>query len=157
MHLLAREETGLRCLLQVALAGRWGDPVPIAQVAEAEGISSVYAAKLMRQLRLAGLVESTRGAAGGYRLTRPADAITVWDAIEVLGGSLFPESFCECHPGLQKDCVRGTDCALRALWRRVDDAVRGVLTGITLADLHRSEPDMVRWLDRTQPRASLSS
>ena len=58
MHLLAREETGLRCLLQVALGEMAGEPVPIAQIAAAESISSVYAAKLLRQLRLASLVES---------------------------------------------------------------------------------------------------
>ena len=68
MHLLAREETGLRCLLQVALEDRSGAPVPIAQIAAAEGISGVYAAKLLRQLRIAGLVESTRGAAAGWAL-----------------------------------------------------------------------------------------
>ena len=73
MHLLAREETGLRCLLQVALSelGEGGPcPVPIARMAAAEGLSDVYAAKLMRQLRMAGLVESVRGANGGYRLSR---------------------------------------------------------------------------------------
>ena len=51
MHLLAREEAGLRCLLRVALRGSTGTPVPIAQIAAGEGISGVYAAKLMRQLR----------------------------------------------------------------------------------------------------------
>ena len=62
MHLLAREEAGLRCLLQVALselAESLPAPLPIAQIAAAEGLSDVYAAKLMRQLRLAGLVESS--------------------------------------------------------------------------------------------------
>jgi len=145
MHLLAQEEYGLRCLSRLSRHAGAG-PLTIHEIADAEGLSADYAAKLLRELRRGGLVTSTRGAAGGYRLTRPAGEITVWDAIEVLGGSLFPERFCECHPGLQKDCVRGTDCALRALWRRVDEAIRTVLTGITLEDLHRSEPEMIRWL-----------
>ncbi len=145
MQLLAQEEYGLRCLTR--LSRHEGDrPLTIQEIAKAEGLSADYAAKLLRELRRGGLVTSTRGAAGGYRLTRPAGEITVWDAIQVLGGSLFPESFCECHPGLQKDCVRGTDCALRALWQRVDEAIRGVLSGITLDDLRRSEPEMIRWL-----------
>ena len=65
MHLMAREESGLRCLLEVARGAALGAPVPIVRIAEGADISEVYAAKLMRQLRLAGLVESVRGAAGG--------------------------------------------------------------------------------------------
>ena len=38
-----------------------------------------------------------RGAVGGYRLARPAREITVWSALQVLGGEFFPESFCACH------------------------------------------------------------
>ena len=86
MQLLAQEEYGLRCLLQVAQQ-RGSDPLSIQAVAEAEGLSPEYAAKLMRALRQAGLVQSTRGAAGGYRLSRPPASITVWDVIQALGGS----------------------------------------------------------------------
>ena len=57
----------------------------------------------------------------------------------MLGGSLLPENFCECHAGQRAECVRAGDCSLRALWRSVDDAVRGVLAGVTLHDLHRGE------------------
>jgi Rrf2 family protein len=137
MHLLAREETGLRCLLQVALEDRSGAPVPIAQIAAAEGISGVYAAKLLRQLRIAGLVESTRGAAGGYRLTRSAVEITVWDAIHALDESFLPASTCDCDPEDRVDCRRTTDCAVSSLWRRIGDEIRRELSGITLAELCR--------------------
>ncbi|MAE93356.1 MAG: transcriptional regulator [Deltaproteobacteria bacterium] len=153
MQLLAQEEYGLRCLSRLSRHGGEG-PLTIQEIARAEGLSSDYAAKLLRELRRGGLVTSTRGAAGGYRLTRGASEITVWDAIEVLGGSLFPERFCECHPGLRHDCVRGADCALRALWRRVDTAIRGVLQGITLDDLRRNEPEMKQWLGSAPTQAT---
>ncbi len=156
MQLLAQEEYGLRCLTRLSHHEGEG-PLTIHEIARAEGLSPDYAAKLLRELRQGGLVTSTRGAAGGYRLTRPPDRITVWQAIEVLGGSLFPERFCACHPGLHDDCVRGANCALRALWRRVDDAIRAVLSEITLEDLRRSEPDMVRWLEDTAPRRTAIS
>jgi Rrf2 family protein len=135
MHLLAREETGLRCLLQVALSGSAGGPVPIAQIAAQEAISGVYAAKLMRQLRIAGLVESTRGAAGGYLLSRPADRISVWDAIRALDESFLPESDCECDPTDRLDCRRTTSCAVSSLWRRLGDKIRRELEGVSLAEL----------------------
>jgi Rrf2 family protein len=153
MQLLAQEEYGLRCLLELS---RHDGPQPrtIHEIAQAEGLSPDYTAKLLRELRRGGLVESTRGASGGYRLARPADQITVWEAIEVLGGALFPESFCACHPGQRSTCVRGSDCALRALWRRVDAAVRDVLSRIRLGDLLRSEPAMVAWLGGERPRGA---
>ena len=145
MQLLSSEEYGLRCLLRVA--GADGASVPISQIAGAEGISPEYTAKLMRQLRLGGLVTSLRGAEGGYRLTRPAAEITVWGALSVLGGEFFPEGFCACHPGQQRECVRTTDCSLRALWRTVQSSLRETLEAISLADLRRDERSMAVWLD----------
>ena len=140
MQLLAQEEYGLRCLLELARHGELART--IHEVAAAEGLSPDYAAKLLRELRRGGLVASTRGAAGGYRLARDANAITAWDAIAVLGGALFPVGFCECHPGRAERCVRSQDCALRAIWRAADAAVRGVLSRVTLADLVGSEASM---------------
>jgi Rrf2 family protein len=125
----------------VALEGQSGAPVSIAQIAAGEGISGVYAAKLMRQLRIAGLVESTRGAAGGYRLTRDADEITVWDAIGALDDSFLPAATCDCDPEDRIDCRRTTDCAVSSLWRRIGDEVRSQLSGISLAELCRGTLD----------------
>ncbi len=135
MHLLAREEAGLRCLAQVALAGASGTPVPIARIARAEGLSDVYAAKLMRQLRLAGLVESVRGVNGGYRLGRPAETISVWDAIRALDESFLPTSDCDCQPEDRIDCRRTTACAVASLWRRLGDRIRDSLESVSLAAL----------------------
>ena len=145
MQLLASEEYGLRCLLQVARGGSEA-PVSIPAVARAEGLSADYVAKLLRRLRLAGLVRSTRGVEGGYRLTRAAHEISVWSALEALGGEFFSESFCACHAGVKRRCARSRDCSLRPLWRELQAAVRGRLERIQLADLLRDEPTMSAWL-----------
>lgn len=151
MHLLAQEEYGLRCLLQVA---RHPGPAPltIPEIAEAEGLSPEYTAKLMRALRQGELVTSTRGPGGGYRLARTPEEITAWEVVGVLGGSFFPQNFCEDHPGALRDCVHTTNCSVRALWRSVEGAVRDVLSRITLADLARGEHDFAVWVD--EPSAS---
>ncbi len=146
MQLLATEEYGLRCLLRVAAAGD-GGTLAIPRIAEAEGLSPEYAAKLLRQLRLGGLVESERGADGGYRLARPASSITVWEALAVLGGAFYSEDFCACHAGQRRQCVRATDCSLRAVWRAAQRSIETTLSGITLEDLRRDEGAMVTWLD----------
>ena len=106
-----------------------------ARIAAAEDLSDVYAAKLMRQLRLAGLVESVRGASGGYRLTRDAAAITVWDAIHALDDSYLPGAACDCDPADRIDCRRTTACAVTSLWRRVGGEIRASLEAVTLAEL----------------------
>src|SRR5262245_26460904 len=150
MQLLAQEEHGLRCLLQVA-QHLGPDPLSIQAVAEREGLSPEYAAKLMRALRQAGLVQSTRGAAGGYRLSRPPESITVWEVIQALGGSLYSDAFCDSHPGQRRDCVHTASCSIRGLWRSVETAVRGVLDHVTLADLVR--PPLVPVID-APPRSA---
>jgi Rrf2 family protein len=142
MHLFAQEEYGLRCLVRVAR--HKGPKAPtIPGIAAAEGLSPEYTAKLMRVLRQGGLVESTRGAIGGYRLTRPPGEITVWEVLEVLGGSFFPEDFCDTHPGQHRDCVHTDDCSIRALWRSVNGALGKILKGITLADLFPAESSSI--------------
>jgi Rrf2 family protein len=142
MQLLAQEEYGLRCLLQVA-RNPGPDPLTIPEIADREGLSPEYAAKLMRALRQADLVVSTRGAGGGYRLARPASEMTAWQVIQVLGGSLFPAGFCETHPGLRDDCVHSTGRSLRGLWSSVENAIRGVLENVTVAQLARDDSTLL--------------
>ena len=154
MHLLAQEEYGLRCLLQVA-RHQGGNPLTIAEIAQAEGLSPEYTAKLMRALRKGQLVLSTRGAGGGYRLARPAREITPWEVIRVLGGSFFDDSFCSSHPGLLRDCVHTTDCAVRSLWRKVEGAVRELLESVTLEDLQQREEPMLLLLELPKGRPGL--
>ena len=149
VQLLASEEYGLRCLLQVA-SRHGGEPISTAEVAAAEGLSPEYAAKLLRRLRLAGLVESVRGVAGGYRLARAPQEIPVWRALDALGGEFFALDFCACHAGSQRRCVRASDCSLRALWHRMQTALREALAGVSLADLARGEQAMGAWLS-TRP------
>jgi len=138
MHLMAQEEYGLRCLLQVAKA-KSKEPLTISDIAESEGLSLEYAAKLLRQLRLGGLLESRRGASGGYWLSRPATEISAWEALEVLGGAFVSEDFCRTHPGQSEHCVRDTDCGIRPLWEVIENKLRDVLSQISLADLGADE------------------
>ena len=72
MHILAMEEYGLRCLLQVAFHPGPG-LLTAPEIARREGLGPEYVARIMRALRVGGLVVSTRGASGGYRLPRPPE------------------------------------------------------------------------------------
>ena len=118
-------------------------------------MSADYVAKLMRALRQGGLVTSARGASGGYNLARAAGEISVWEAIDVLGGGpLFSADFCESHPGQMRDCVHTSDCAIRGLWRSVSDLLGNFLQSVTLTDLTGQELSPVDWLARSGGEAN---
>ncbi len=144
MKLSSQEEFGLRCLLRVGRAGAEGS-VAISELARSEGISEPNVAKMMRLLRTAGLVQSTRGQAGGYALARPADAISIGEALAALGGRLYEASFCDTHAGVGRLCTNMPDCSIRSVWRMVQRAVDDVLEKITLKDLLVPEREMNDW------------
>ncbi len=141
MQFSAQEEYGLRCLLRLELADS-GKSATLAEISQAEGISVPYAAKMMRILREGGLVASARGQAGGYRLARPPESITVSEALAVLGGRLFEDQFCDDHSGSEDTCTHSIDCSIRSLWRAVQSVIDRLLSRTTIKDLACSERQM---------------
>ena len=137
MKITAQEEYGLRCLLQLA-RHHGPEPLTVAVIAEEEGLSIPYVGKLMNHLRQSHMVESVRGRSGGYTLTKPAEEITLADALEALGGSFFSAGFCDAHNGTHARCVHLGDCSIRSLWGVLGDIFDRVLRRTTLADLAAS-------------------
>jgi Rrf2 family protein len=137
MRLSSQEEYGLRCLLQVARRspGPEAGPTSIRDVADAEGLSPDYAAKLLRLLRQADLLVSTRGAEGGYALSRSAGQIPLAAVLGALDGPLFDEAFCDGHSGQLESCVHTSNCTVMAMWQQVGAALDAVLSRFTIADL----------------------
>jgi Rrf2 family protein len=111
-------------------------------MSDREGISSPNVAKIMRILRRAGLVKSTRGKTGGYRLTRPAGDVRALDVLSALGGRLFDTGFCDRHAGVERHCLNTRDCSIRPVLRGLQQAVDQVLGELTLASLVRSEDEV---------------
>jgi Rrf2 family protein len=154
MKITAQEEYGLRCLLRLARAGS-GQPLTIPEVAAAEKLSGPYVAKLLSVLRQAGLIESTRGRAGGYHLARPPADIRLGAVMRSLGEPLFEDPiYCERHasPETKEPCVHHDGCSLRALWQTLEQWMRRILDQVTLADLLQSEGQIAERL-----RAQLSA
>lgn len=103
-------------------------------LAERTHIPVPTAAKLLKALAKAGLLESLRGARGGYRLARPAERITVADVIKALEGPIAVTA-CSSHGG---ECSIETDCATRANWRLINHAIREALEAVSLAQMAQS-------------------
>ena len=130
MHVSSRSRYGLRAMLYLAVYGA-GRPVPLSEVAAAEGIPAPFLERVAAGLRAAGLLTATRGVAGGYRLSRPAAEITAADVITALEG---PLDLLAC---VRDDdaCRRSPGCLSRRVWSRLDEALTGALAGVTLQDL----------------------
>jgi Rrf2 family transcriptional regulator, iron-sulfur cluster assembly transcription factor len=145
MKVSAQEEYGLRCLLQMARNSDAGS-LSIPEISRAEGLSGPNVAKLMRILRLGGLVRSVRGKSGGYRLARAADRVTIEQVLRVLGGPAYGPHFCARHAGIEDGCPHKGDCAMRPVWRKIQEMMSAILINTTLQDLLRSEEEMKDWL-----------
>ena len=102
-----------------------------ADVADATGIAPPTVSKLLKSLARAGLVTSTRGANGGYRLARGPQDISAADVIDALEG---PVSITECSAS-DGDCEHEGVCAVGGAWQRINVAIRRALEDVTLNDL----------------------
>jgi Rrf2 family protein len=154
MKVSAQEEYGLRCLLQ--LAGlRAGESLTLPQIAEREGISQANAGKLLWILNKAGLVASTRGTKGGYRLARAAKEIRLSEVIKVLDEDVL-DGHCKSYTGVLDSCVHTGNCGIRPIIVGLHDVVEQALSNITLAQLVGTESKVETTLYRIHalPRAT---
>src|SRR4051794_23716251 len=138
MMFSTRAEYGVRVMIQ--LGRRHGEgPVSLAGIAEAENLPLSYLEQLVARLRRAGLVTSTRGAHGGYQLTRVPAEISMGSVVSALEGTMAPMQ-CFTEPGTSRVlCNHETDgyehCATKLLWTRVQGSVARALEQTTLDEL----------------------
>jgi Rrf2 family transcriptional regulator, cysteine metabolism repressor len=135
MKVSTRGEYGVRAM--VALAKHYGDgPVSIAAVAKESSVPYAYLEQLIMPLRKAGLVESKRGAQGGYQLTRSPELIGVGVVYRVMEGPVAPMD-CVSEDPADQTCPLIEGCETRPVWLRVRDSIVDALDSMTLADLLR--------------------
>jgi Rrf2 family transcriptional regulator, cysteine metabolism repressor len=139
MFFTTKAEYGVRLLVE--LGRHHGErPVPLKAIAEAEGLPLAYLERIVALLKKADLVESTRGAHGGYRLARDPAAIRMDEAVLALEGAVAPMScFVDDREEGRVLCSHvdggGQGCATKLLWMRVQGGVMEKLAGTTLAEL----------------------
>jgi FeS assembly SUF system regulator len=120
MMAAAARHCGATCRLNATLlASETGLPLPTVQ-------------KLVSKLSAAGLIESARGTGGGFRLARPAAAISVADIVEAIEG---PIALTSCVDHGRHDCAVEGACRVKPHWNAVNGAVKGALAGISLSQL----------------------
>lgn len=131
MKLTTKGRFAVTAMLDIAMnAGEACSPIPIAQVAQRQQISLTYLEQIFCRLRRAGLVESTRGPGGGYRLAAPAAEITIERIINAVD-----ENMDTTQCGGEGTCQGGAACLTHHLWEDLNNVIERFLSGVTLESL----------------------
>lgn len=112
--------------------------ISIKSISVRQGISEKYLEQIIKMLSKAGLVVSTRGAQGGYKLIKEPKDYTVGEILRVTEGSLAPVS---CLEGDENHCENCENCVTIEIWQNVMDAINEAVDGITLGYLVERQKD----------------
>ena len=132
MKLSTRAIYGLRAMIDLGVYSEQ-EAVSIQSIAGRQNISVSYLEQLMAKLKRAGLVESTRGACGGYRLGRPAEEISVGDILRVLEGGLEAAQCPGTSP--EENCETKDICVAKLVWKRINDSITQAVDTLMLGEL----------------------
>lgn len=131
MRLSTRSRYAARALGELVRQGGEEAPIMMRKLAERQQVSKRYLDNIFATLRLAGLIRTTRGAAGGYMLNRPAEQITLLDVVEALDGEL---DLVECVAD-DFSCEKKGTCATHVVWSDASAALQAALRKVDLRTL----------------------
>lgn len=131
MRISTKGRYALRLMLDLALYDN-GACISLRDISARQNVSVKYLEQIVVILARAGFVKSVRGPQGGYRLARHPRDYTAGEILRLIEGSLAPVPCLEDDSNL---CPRSADCATVVLWSRLNQAINGVVDGMTLEDL----------------------
>ncbi|MCT4612023.1 MAG: Rrf2 family transcriptional regulator [Clostridia bacterium] len=132
MRLSTKGRYGLKAIISIG-ANEENGPVSLKYVAESEGISEAYLEQLVALLKKGGLIVSTRGAKGGYKLAKEPNELIVGNILKVLEGSI---NVVECISDDGKcECNAINSCSTKLVWEKVTEAINNVVNNMTLKEL----------------------
>ena len=131
MKISTKGRYALRLMIDLAQHDAAGY-IPLRDISKRQEVSAKYLEQIVVQLSRAGLVTSTRGAQGGYRLARHPSEYTVGEILRITEGSLAPVA-CLAHDPVE--CPRAEDCITLGFWRGLYDVVNQYVDSVTLEEL----------------------
>jgi Rrf2 family iron-sulfur cluster assembly transcriptional regulator len=150
MRLTTKGRFAVTAMIDLALhAG--ADPVTLGEISDRQKISLSYLEQLFGKLRRRGLVLSTRGPGGGYRLATPMDAVSVGDIIRAVDE---PIDATQC--GGRENCKDDRKCLTHDLWTALNEHIFEYLHSVTLAQLvatHRSHESAIKVIEMKDQRS----
>ena len=134
MKLSTKGRYGLRAFIDIAVYSEV-EPVSLASVAKRQDISISYLEQLMIKVRKAGLIESVRGANGGYILAKPAEEISVGDVLRALEGELMPVDCVAYGDSNKGGCSTESCCVSKFVWKKINDALNDTVNNMYISEL----------------------
>lgn len=148
MKLSTRSRYGLKAVVDLAVAYGEG-PVPLATLAGIQEISEAYLEQLLRSLRNGGIIETVRGAAGGYALSCNPDTLSVGRVLNVLeGGTTLVD--CVGTEMESAGCDRACTCSARPLFLKLQAKIDGVLNDTSISDLAKDYIEQKRRIEHAK-------
>ena len=140
-----RCQYGLRALLELARRQGQG-PVPVSEIAKAQAVPQRFLELIVKDLRRAGILQSTRGAKGGYVLETDPAELTVGEIIRLFDGPMSPVDCVGC--GGERPCPLVGECVFAELWTSAEKTINKLYDATTFRDLldrdiRREHPDYV--------------
>ena len=133
MKISTKGRYGLRAMLDLAKHTKNGETVSVQSISERQNISESYLEQLVSLLKKAGLIESVRGANGGYRLSRDESQISVGDILRACEGDIEVVS-CSAKD-TEESCNQSGKCAAKVVWEAINNAIESAVDGIMLSSL----------------------
>jgi Rrf2 family protein len=138
MRITTWAEYGVICALHLAKRTE-KRPVTGREIAARERLPADYVEQILLRLRRAGVITSTRGARGGYMLSRPPEEISIRAVIHASELETF-DLHCLSHPVEEDRCAASHSCSIRPVWVLLQTKIDDVLESVCLADLLQDEP-----------------
>lgn len=146
MRVSSLEEYGLRCLLALATEPEGGQ-LTIPEIAQKEGLSEPYVGKILSLLKKGNLIKSARGRKGGFTIAKPANEVSLLEAVTTLGGPLIEHDHCNKYTGVLQQCVHYDCCSVRYVLGGLVAYIGEFLSKTTLADIMKDhELSNKEWL-----------
>ena len=132
MKLSTKGRYGLRAVVDLAMYSK-EDVVALSAIAERQNLSTHYLEQLIAKLKKAGIVNSIRGAQGGYVLAKPPNEISVGDVLRALEGDLNPVDCTELQNN--SSCGSSELCVTKFVWKRISDSINHAVDEMMLSEL----------------------
>ena len=134
MRISAKGEYAILAILDLSLSYEKEDVRTLEEISNDQTIPHPFLVQILLELKRAGLVESRRGAGGGYRLARHPKNITLGEVIRLVDGPLLPFKCANNTPVDNNDCAHHGNCVLSSVWADVRKAIKGVIDNITFEE-----------------------
>ena len=131
MRVSTKGRYALRLMVDLATHNT-GESISLREVAERQEVSDKYMEQIVSLLVRAGMVYSTRGPLGGYRLSRQPEEYTVGEILRVTLGDLTPVT---CRDSNNEECYRAKECPAHIFWKDYDEVIQSYVDSVTLADI----------------------